>query len=273
MPKIKDNTKISLSDIQSVYSGPEAKLWELVMGEQIHVGGFAESMVLAQKAGIKKDDRVLDLCSALGGGLRFLVKNFDVQGVGVDGTEHMVIEARKRAADENLAERIEYRLGDVQDVPLPDEAFDVVWGEDAWCYVADKEKLISEAARLLKKGGTLAFSDWIEGSQGLTDAEAERICNNSLGMTFPYMESQKGYEKLIAKYGFQLVSSEDLNDHFAEMIDLYIKILTKQLLYDALRIAGDNMEFFQAKGSEMAFWLEMAKARKFSRGRWIARKV
>jgi len=270
---IKERVKISLQDIQSVYSGPEAKLWEMVMGEQIHIGGFAESMVLAQKAGIKNGDRVLDLCSALGAGLRFLVKNFGVQGVGVDGTEHMVNESRKRAAEENIGNQIEFRLGDVQDVPWPDATFDVVWGEDAWCYVSDKGKLISEAARLLKKGGTLAFSDWIEGSQGLTDAEADRICNNSLGMTFPYMESQMGYENLIAKNGLQLVSSEDLNDHFAEMIDLYIQILTKQLLYDALRIVGDNMEFFQAKGAEMAFWLEMAKAKKFSRGRWIAKKM
>jgi ubiquinone/menaquinone biosynthesis C-methylase UbiE len=238
---------IGLREIQNVYSGPEGKFWEMVMGEQIHVGGFAESMVMAQKAGVKKGDKVLDLCSALGGGLRFLVKNFGVQGFGVDATEHMVNEARKRAADENLGDSIEFRLADVQDVPWSDENFDVVWGEDAWCYVADKERLISEAARLLKKGGTLAFSDWIEGSQGLTDAEAERIYDNSLGMSFPYMESQKGYEKLIAKFGLQLVSSEDLNDHFAEMIDLYIKIITKQLLYDALRIVGDNMEFSRLK--------------------------
>jgi len=265
--------QIELEEIQNIYSGPEARLWEMVMGEQIHVGGFAESMVLAEKAGIKKDDDVLDLCSALGGGLRFLVKNFDIRGFGLDGTEHMVNEARRRASEEKVADKIEFRLGDVQHVPWPSDTFDVVWGEDAWCYVTDKDKLISEAARVLKKGGTLAFSDWIEGSEGLTDAEAERICNNSLGLTFPYMESQKGYEKLIAKHGLHLVSSEDLNDHFAEMLDLYIKILTKQLLYDALRIVGDDMEFFQSKGAEMTFWLEMAKARKFSRGRWIAKKL
>jgi len=265
--------QIKLEEIQNIYSGPEARLWEMVMGEQIHVGGFAESMVMAEKAGIQKGDTVLDLCSALGAGLRFLVKYFDIRGFGLDGTEHMVNEARRRASEEKVADRIEFRLGDVQDVPWPGETFDVVWGEDAWCYVTDKEKLISEAVRVLKKGGTLAFSDWIEGSEGLTDAEAERICNNSLGMTFPYMESQKGYEKLIAKYGLHLVSSEDLNDHFAEMLDLYIKILTKQLLYDALRIVGDDQEFLQAKGAEMTFWLDIAKAGKLSRGRWIAKKV
>lgn len=264
---------LGLKDVQNVYSGAEGTLWKLVMGEQIHIGGMAESMVLAQKSGVKAGDKVLDLCSALGAGLRFLVKNFKVQGYGLDATEHMVKQARELDAGEKLTGKIEYKIGDVKEIPWPEKTFDVVWGEDAWCYVDNKEAIIKEAARVLKKGGTLAFSDWIEGSAGLTDAEAERVCNGKMGMTFPYLETQKGYDALIKKYGFQLVSSEDLNQHFAEMIELYINYLTKQLLYDALKIVGDNMEFFQAKGGEMGFWLEMAKARKFSRGRWIAKKL
>ena len=43
---------IGLEDVQAVYSGPEGDLWELVMGEQIHIGGFQSSMDLAQRAGI-----------------------------------------------------------------------------------------------------------------------------------------------------------------------------------------------------------------------------
>ncbi len=44
---------ITLKDVQAVYSGAEGDLWELVMGERIHIGGFASSMDLADKAGIK----------------------------------------------------------------------------------------------------------------------------------------------------------------------------------------------------------------------------
>ena len=40
---------------------------------------------------------------------------------------------------------------------------DFVWGEDAWCYVVDKKQLIAEAVRLVKPGGMIAFTDWIEG--------------------------------------------------------------------------------------------------------------
>ncbi len=256
-----------LKEVQEAYSGPEGVLWELVMGEQIHIGGFAESMVLAEKAGIKEGQKVLDLCSALGGGLRFLKKNFKIDGYGVDGTQHMVDEAIKRSAAEGLD--IEYKTSDVCDIPYEDNTFDVVWGEDAWCYVDDKEKLINEAARVLKPGGILAFSDWMEGSQGLSNEEATRI---NTFMKFPYMETLNGYSDIIATNGLSVTSTEDLNEHFGDCIELYINMLTKQLTYDALKIIGDNMEMMQAMGGEMANMLEMARAGKFTRGRIIATK-
>ena len=105
----------------------------------------------------------------------------------------------------------DYEALNEREIPWDDNTFDVVWGEDSWCYVNNKEILIKEAERVLKPGGTLAFSDWIEGSAGLTEEEAEHLCNSKLGMTFPYLETLKGYEDLIAKYGLRLVSSEDLN--------------------------------------------------------------
>ena len=43
-------TDIRLDDVKNVYNGPEGALWELIMGEQIHIGGMTSSMDLAQKA-------------------------------------------------------------------------------------------------------------------------------------------------------------------------------------------------------------------------------
>ena len=41
---MKSAPQIHLSDVQTVYAGPEGRLWELLMGEQIHIGGFQSSM-------------------------------------------------------------------------------------------------------------------------------------------------------------------------------------------------------------------------------------
>jgi SAM-dependent methyltransferase len=260
---------ISLKDVQAVYDGPEGVLWELIMGEQIHVAGFKSSMTLAKNAGIKAGMKGLDLCSALGAGCRFLVNNFGVSMVGLDATKTMLKKAGERAQAEGFAGKIEFKEGDVTAIPFPAKTFDFVWGEDAWCYVVDKTKLISEATRVLKPGGILCFTDWIEGPKGLNEEEAERI---NRFMKFPDMQSQKGYEALIKKNGLTPMESVDLTPEFADYIDFYIKMLTDQLTFDALKIIGNDMNLFQAMGGEMMFMSQKAHEGKFGRGRFIAKK-
>ncbi len=60
------------STSREVYAGPGGILWEMLMGEQIHVGGAGETETLARKAGITASTTVLDVCSALGGPARHL---------------------------------------------------------------------------------------------------------------------------------------------------------------------------------------------------------
>ncbi len=65
---------IGLAEVQAVYGGPEGRLWELIMGEQIHIGGFTSSMDLAEQAGIQAGMKGVDLCCCNGAGMRFLVR-------------------------------------------------------------------------------------------------------------------------------------------------------------------------------------------------------
>jgi SAM-dependent methyltransferase len=256
---------MTLTDVQGVYSGPEGRLWELIMGEQIHAGGFASSMELATRAGIKPGWKGVDLCSALGAGCRFLVGSFKAGMCGVDGTPHMVEEARRRAP---LAEwGIEFKVGDVLDIPYAAGTFDFVWGEDAWCYVTDKDKLIAEASRVLKPAGTIAFTDWVEGPAGLTEAEALRF---NTFMKFPDMQSIPGYKGLLEKHGFEV--REAARIEFGKYVDLYLSMLTEQLTFDALRILGNDMAVFQGLGAEMVDMQQKVHAGKITRGRFIGIK-
>lgn len=260
-------TNVTLSEVQDVYSGPEAQLWELIMGEQIHAGGMMSSQELATRAGIKEGMRGADLCCCLGAGMRFLAKNFNVEMCGIDVTENMISEARQRAKNEGMEENVSFKTGDVTNIPYENEEFDFVWGEDAWCYVLDKKTLIEEAARILKPGGTIAFTDWIEGEKGLSDEEAQRI---NTFMKFPDVESVKGYRSLLEEHGFEIKESEEIE--FARYLDLYITMLTEQLTSDALKILGDDMELFQGMGEEMDYLRNRAHEGKMARGRFIAIK-
>jgi SAM-dependent methyltransferase len=263
--KTMDN--IGLSQVQAVYSGPEGQLWELIMGEQIHIGGFTSSMDLAEKADIGSGLSGIDLCCCNGAGMRFLVRFRDVaRMMGVDATQKVVEQGRSRCEQEGLSDKIKFTLADVCESGLADMSADFVWGEDAWCYVVDKEKLIAEAARIVKPGGTIAFTDWIEGKAGLTDAEAERFLTF---MKFPNVQNLEGYSSLLAANDCEVITAA-YTGRFAPYVDLYLNMLNMQLTYDALKIIGFNSELMQSMATEMVFMQELAHAGKIAQGLFVA---
>ena len=150
----------------------------------------------------------------------------------------------------------------------PAESADFVWGEDAWCYVVDKPKLIAEAARLVKPGGLVAFTDWVEGPAGLSAQEAERFL---AFMKFPSIQDLEGYADLLKANGCKVQMAEDTG-RFAPYVDLYLDMLNKQLTYDALRIIGFDLALMQAMGNEMVFMQQLAHEGKIAQGIFIAMK-
>jgi len=266
---MKSATTIGLKDVQAVYGGAEGQLWELVMGQQIHIGGFASSMDLAEKAGIGAGMVGVDLCCCNGAGMRFLVRFRNVARMqGVDATETVVELGRQRCKAEGLADRITFTLGDACDTKLPAASADFVWGEDAWCYVVDKKRLVAEAARLVKPGGVIAFTDWVDGRTPWTDGEAERY---RTFMKFPNTLTLDGYASLLKNNGCEVLKAEDTG-RYAPHVDLYLNMLNMQLTYDALRIIGFDMPLMESLGGEMNFMRDMAHAGKIAQGLFVARK-
>ncbi len=266
---MKSIDNVGLEDVTAVYNGPEGNLWELLMGQQIHIGGFKSSMDLAERAGIRAGMSGVDLCCCNGAGMRFLVHFCNVASMtGVDATETVVNRGRQRCQEEGVDDRIRFVLGDVTNSGLPAASADFVWGEDAWCYVTDKAKLIAEAARVVKRGGTIAFTDWVEGPAGLSDAEAERFMR---GMKFANMQDIPGYCQLLRENGCTVVAADDTG-RFPAYIDLYLNMVDMQLTFDALKIIGFNTEMLQMVAGEFAFTRELAHAGKVAQGRFIARR-
>ncbi len=258
---------IGLPDVQAVYSGPEGDLWELVMGEQIHIGGFASSMDLAERAGIVPGSVGIDLCCCNGAGMRFLIRFRGVaEMTGVDATERVVELGRRRCRDEGLGEQNRFLVADATESGLPGASADFVWGEDAWCYVEDKDKLVAEAARLVRPGGTVAFTDWVEGPAGLSPEEAERLLRF---MKFPGIQDIDGYSAALTACGLEVSVAEDTG-RFPTHIDLYLEMLGKQLTYDALKIIGFDLEMMGGMEAEMKFMQTLAHQKKIAQGMFVA---
>jgi len=175
---------------------------------------------------------------------------------------------RKRCAEEGLAGQISLVHGNACDTGLPAGSADFVWGEDAWCYVEDKEALVAEAARLVRPGGTIAFTDWVEGAVEMTAEEARRYLTF---MKFPSVLDLKSYRTALERNGCRVLVAED-TEICAPAMDLYLDMLGRQLTYDALKIIGWDRALFESLGAEMVFLQRLAHAGKFIQARFVARK-
>jgi ubiquinone/menaquinone biosynthesis C-methylase UbiE len=78
---------------------------------------------------------------------------------GVEWSPAMLDHARRRAADLDLD--VDLRLGDAQDLDLPDGAFDTVVCTFSLCAIADHEAALAEMARVVRPGGLVLLADHV----------------------------------------------------------------------------------------------------------------
>jgi SAM-dependent methyltransferase len=255
--------------VQAVYEGVQREFYELFMGQQIHVGGVGSSLELAEAGGVTSGQHGIELCCGSGASMRLLVRLFDVASmVGVELATSPVQLGQARVDAAGLAERIRFVVGDATTTALPEAEADFIWGEDAWCYVPDKSALVAEAERLLRRGGTIAFTDWVEGPAGLSDDEAEHVMQI---MTFPGLQTIEGYGSLLDETGFDVVAAEDTK-RFGPSFALYANMLQSQLGFDALELFDFSRDALDLVVEQLVGLSKLGDAGKLAQGRFVARK-
>lgn len=259
-----------LNDVRAVYGGPQGDLYSLLMGQQLHVGGMNASLDLAERAGIGAGQSGVDLCCGSGGGMRVLVRFRDVASmIGVDLTPRNVERGEQRSREEELSYRIRFVLTDACSSGLPAACADFVWGEDAWCYVPDKAKLVAEAARLVRPGGVIAFTDWVEGDTAMSAEEARR----ALGlMNFANVQDMPGYVHLLRENGCDVRIAEDTK-RLPSFFDLSLNLIELQFTYDVLATVQFRTDVLKIITDNFRFLGDLSRAGKLIQGRFVAGRV
>lgn len=118
-------------------------------------GGVRTVHEVGVHARIGPDSRVLEIGSNTGFTSVNLALLTGASVMGIDINPDSVAEARRYAAEQGVADRVEFRVDDGCGLALQDASFDAVWVSNVVSFVADKLSMLNEVKRVLAVGGTL----------------------------------------------------------------------------------------------------------------------
>ena len=187
---------------------------ELFPHDQDHYGGLAANDVLAARAGIGKDTRLVDFCAGLGGPSRYFAHRYGADVTGIELTPARVKGAEELTRRVGLEHRVRVIEGNVMQTPLAADSVDVVVSQEALLHVPDKPRTLKEAYRILKPGGRIVFTDWVA-HRPLSDADRQLMWQ---GMAVADLYDLPTYAGLVREAGFVVNAAEDLTAEWSEIL-------------------------------------------------------
>jgi len=122
-------------------------------------GMAAEKLLIIEKLRLGPGSRVLEIGCGTGDDARSLAARVGPGGqvLGIDASEAMVGEARRRAERSGLP--VEFRVGDAAGLDVPDGSFDATRTERVLIHVPDPARALAEMRRVTRSGGRVVVSD------------------------------------------------------------------------------------------------------------------
>lgn len=202
---------MGIDEVVANYSAVGIDVIEQMYGDDfLSFGGTETTDVLADRAEIGAGTRVLDVGCGLGGPAFHLAETRGAIVTGVDLVDLNIESATERASARGLGDQVQFWVANALDLPFADETFDVVFGQDAWCHVPGKRALIAECSRLVRPGGVIAFSDWLQIGPMDPDLESAALAASATAD----LADIAGYCELLAENGFVDCWVEDTTDQF-----------------------------------------------------------
>ncbi|MFQ5612002.1 MAG: SAM-dependent methyltransferase [Anaerolineae bacterium] len=262
--------------IKSYYEGTVEAVYRAIAGAALHLGMFEgdeprqvatrrTNAYLAARLAVGPDSTLCDLGSGYGDAARFLAARFGCRVVALNLVHAQNVEALALNRQAGLDSRVRLVEADFGRPPLPAASADVVWSQEALLHAPDRGQVLVEAARLLRPGGPLIFTDILQTGPMEPD-EARQIYER---VQIDSLESFDSYRAHLQAAGLVVEEVVDLSQHVAPSYQDHVERLHEQ--YDSLA-AAVGPEYLDYTIRAMERWVRAAEAGKLGWGMFLARK-
>lgn len=208
--------------------------WEYLLGSNFHWGYFPSNNVsletatdllidkMAEKVVIKKDSRLLDIGCGIGTPALYLNRKFNCQINGVSNSPNGINKANDNAHKNNVSEKVSFYLRDALSTEFESNSFDVVWVMEMSHLISNKQGLIDECFRVLKKGGELVLCDLMfvkypKAKQILEWQKSLMILEKVFGQA--RLDTLEYYKNLLQNSGFNNILVENVSSNVIPTIE------------------------------------------------------
>lgn len=177
--------------------------------KNLHEALLNTNKFLAEEAGIRIGNRVLDAGCGVGGSAFWLAKNKGVDVVGITISEGQLARAKDLAIKLGFEKQTEFCLQDYTKTNFPNESFDIVWAIESVCHALDKKAFLKEAHRILKPSGKLAVADGFLERVPQNEKEKRTLHNFLKGMVLDNLIEATTFENSMREIGFKNIKNVD----------------------------------------------------------------
>lgn len=147
--------------------------WQYLIGDDLHVGYFKDaslglseatsalSALMAESASLKPGAQVLDVGCGTGNPAIYLGRTHGCRVVGISNSLVGVELARAKARKAGVEVLVKFQVEDGTATSFAGESFDCVWVMESSHLMPEKELLVKECARVLRKGGQVVLCDLV----------------------------------------------------------------------------------------------------------------
>ena len=237
------------------------KIWG---GDHIHVGIYNHSkesikdasprivQMMGSKLKLNTDIKLLDLGSGYGGAARYLAKNFGCHVTCLNLSSNQNERNRALNKKNDLDGLITVVEGNFEDIPFPENSFDVAWSQDAIVHSADRKLVVQEVVRVLNDKGEFIFTDLMQTydcPNNILKPIIDRIQLDSMGSFGFYLEQGR-------KLGVKQIEIQNLSEHLTTH---YQRVMEEtQDRYDEM-VESCGKEYIDKMIEGLKHWVEAGK--------------